>query len=114
MELVLDVEAGGVTRRVEVGLGLTETADVARVVSLCGSDALARLARGEWSLAAAKALLYVNLVRTLTDGTPNWDDPPFTFDAVDLDWGELSEFMVELDPVMESALAVTSEPMEEE
>ncbi len=114
MELVLDVEAGGVTRRVEVGLGLTDPVDEVRVISLCGADALIRLAGGEWSLAAAKALLYVNLVRVLSDGTPNWDDPPFAFDEVDLDWGELSEFMVELDPEMESTLANASESLEEE
>ena len=109
MELVLDVEIGGETRRVEVGLALTDPVDVVRVVNLCGADALARLARGEWSLAAAKAILYVDLVRVLADGTPNWDDPPFAFDAVKLDWGELSEFMVELDPEMESTLAALSE-----
>ncbi len=114
MDLVVDVEAGGVTRRVEVGLGLTETADVARVVSLCGADALARLADGEWVLPAAKAILYVNLVRVLADGTPDWDDPPFAFTDVDLDWGKLSEFMVELDPEMELSLAAASESSEEE
>ncbi len=109
MELVLDVEAGGETRRVEVGLALTDPVDVARVVSLCGTDALVRLAEGEWSLAAAKAILYVNLVRVLADGTPDWDDPPFAFNEVDLDWGELSDFMVELDPEMEASLAALSE-----
>ena len=109
MELVVDVEADGETRRVDVGLGLTDPVDVARVISLCGTDALARLARGEWSLAAAKAILYVDLVRVLADGTPDWDDPPFTFDAVELDWGQLSEFMVELDPELESSLAALSE-----
>ncbi len=114
MELVLDVEAGGVTRRVEVGLGLTDPLDVARVVSLCGVDALAHLGDGEWVLSAAKAILYVNLVRVLADGVPDWENPPFTFADVDLDWGELSEFMVELDPEMESVLAVASESMEEE
>ncbi len=109
MGLVLDVETGGETRRVEVGTTLTDPVDVVRVVNLCGTDALARLAGGEWSLAAAKAILYVDLVRVLADGTPDWDDPPFTFDAVELDWGELSEFMVELDPEMESTLAALSE-----
>ncbi len=109
MELVLDVETDGETRRVEVELGLTDPFDVARVINLCGTDALALLAGGEWSLAAAKAILYINLVRVLADGTPNWDDPPFAFDAVNLDWGELSEFMVELDPEMESTLAGLSE-----
>ena len=109
MELVLDVEAGGVTRRVEVGLGLTDPVDVARVINLCGADALARLAKGEWSLAAAKAILYVNLVGALADGSPDWDDPPFAFAEADLDWGELSEFMVELDPEMETSLAALSE-----
>lgn len=109
MELVVDVEAGGETRRVEVGLGLTDPVDVARVVSLCGVDALARLGDGEWVLSAAKAILYVNLVRALGDGTPDWTNPPFIFADVDLDWGELSEFMVELDPDMEASLAVLSE-----
>ncbi len=114
MELVLDVEAGGETRRVDVGLGLTDPLDVARVIDLCGADALARLGAGEWVLSAAKAILYVNLVRALADGTPDWDNPPFAFDDVDLDWGELSEFMVELDPEMESTLAAASESLEEE
>ena len=114
MELVLDVEAGGVTRRVEVGLGLTDPVDVARVIGLCGVDALVRLGDGEWVLSAAKALLYVNLVRVLADGSPNWDDPPFAFAEVEFDWGEFAEFMVELDPEMESVLAVASEPLEEE
>ncbi len=107
--LVLRLLVGGVTRRVEVGLGLTDPLDVARVVSLCGADALARLAKGEWVLSAAKALLYVNLVRALADGAPDWDDPPFAFGEVDLDWGELSDFMVEPDPEMEASLALLSE-----
>ena len=114
MDLVLDVETHGETRRVDVGLTLTDPLDVARVINLCGADALARLAKGEWNLAAAKAILYVNLIRALTDGSPDWTDLPFTFDEVDLDWGELSEFMVELDPEMESSLAIASELLEEE
>ena len=114
MELVLDVETHGETRRVDVEFALTDPLDVARVINLCGADALARLAKGEWVLSAAKAILYVNLIRVLADGSPDWDNPPFAFAEVDLDWGELSDFMVELDPEMESALAVTSEPMEEE
>ncbi len=112
--MVVDVEADGETRRVEVGLGLTDSLDVARVISLCGADALTRLGDGEWVLSAAKAILYVNLVRVLGDGTPDWTDPPFTFADVELDWGELSEFMVELNPEMESVLANSSEPLEEE
>ncbi len=114
MELVLDVETGGETRRVEVGLGVTDPQDVAKVVDLCGGDALTRLGNGEWSNAAAKAILYVNLIRALSDGTPDWNNPPFAFAEVDLDWGEMSEFMVELDPEMESSLAVASESLEEE
>ncbi len=114
MELVIDIETDGETRRVDVGLGLTDPLDVVRVINLCGADALTRLGDGEWVLAAAKAILYVNLVRALADGSPDWDAPPFTFDDVDLDWGELSEFMVELDPEMESSLAATSELLEEE
>ena len=109
MELVLDVETDGETRRVDVGVTLTDSLDVARVISLCGADALARLADGEWVLAAAKAILYVNLVRALSDGPPDWDNPPFTFDKVNFDWGELSEFMVEHDLKMEASLAALSE-----
>ncbi len=109
MELVLDVETGGETRRVDVGLTFTDSLDVARVINLCGADALARLANGEWVLAAAKAILYVNLVRALSDGPPDWDNPPFAFDKVNFDWGDLSEFMVEHDPEMEASLAVLSE-----
>ena len=105
MELVLDVETDGETRRVDVGLTLTDSLDVVRVVSLCGADALDRLANGEWVLAAAKAILYVNLVRALSDGPPDWDNPPFTFDKMNFDWGELSGFMLELDPEMEDSLA---------
>ncbi len=114
MELVLDVETDGETRRVDVGLALTDPLDVVRVINLCGADALARLGAGEWNLAAAKAILYVNLIRALGDGSPDWDDPPFAFGEVDLDWGELSVFMVELDPEMESVLAAASESLEEE
>ncbi len=111
MELVVDVEAGGETRRVEVGLGLTDPVDVARVINLCGADALARLAKGEWVLSAAKAILYVNLLRVLADdGTdPHWAEPPFKFSEMDLDWGSLTEFMVEPDLEMESMLASMSE-----
>jgi hypothetical protein len=114
MELVLDIEADGETRRIDVGLALTDPLDVARVINLCGADALARLGDGEWVIAAAKAILYVNLIRALADGSPDWDNPPFAFDDVDLDWGELSEFMVELDPEMETSLAAASESLEEE
>ena len=105
MELVVDVNTDGETRRVEIGLALTDSQDVARVIGLCGADALVRLAKGEWVLSAAKAIIYVNLIGAL-DG---WDEPPFTFDEVDLDWGELDDFMVELDPEMESSLAAVSE-----
>ncbi|KKK63429.1 hypothetical protein LCGC14_2994380 [marine sediment metagenome] len=114
MELVVDVEAGGETRRVEVGLDLAESSDLIRVVALCGIDALRRLSSGSWDNDAAKAILYVNLVRALSDEAPDWDNPPFAFEDVDLDWGELSEFMVELDPEMESTLAAASESLEEE
>ncbi len=113
MELVVDVEADGETRRVDVGLALTDPVDVVRVINLCGADALARLGNGEWVLSAAKAILYVNLVRVLADGSPDWGDLPFTFAEVKLDWGELTEFMVELDPEMESSLAVLSKEEEE-
>lgn len=112
MELVLDVETGGETRRVEVGLSITNPLDVARVVELCGADALVRLAREEWEPEAVKAILYVNLISTLADGAPDWEAPPFEFTDLELDWGELSEFMVELDPEMEASLADLS--MEEE
>ena len=114
MELVLDVETDGETRRVEVGLALTDPLDMARVIDLCGAEALARLGDGEWVLDAAKAILYVNLVNTLTDGSPDWDAPPFAFDEVDLDWGELSEFMFDPDPMMLASLVDASEPLEEE
>ncbi len=113
MELVLDIETGGETRRVDVGLGLTDPAAVEKVVELCGADALFRLANGEWSIDAAKAILYINLINKLADGSPDWDNPPFLFDDLDLDWGELSEFMVELDPEMEMTLAGLSELEEE-
>lgn len=113
MELVLDVETGGETRRVEVGIALTDNDDLIRVVKLCGGDALRRLASEEWSAEAAKAILYVNLVRALVD-EPNWDNPPFTYEDFDLDWGDLESFMVDADPEMESALADLSEPIGEE
>ncbi len=109
MELVLDIETGGETRRVDVGLGLTDPADVEEVVRLCGAEALFRLADGEWSIDAAKAILYVALIKEMADGSPDWDNPPFSFDDLDLDWGELSTFMVELDPEMEMTLAGLSE-----
>ncbi len=111
MELVLDVEADGETRRVEVGLDLAESSDLIRVVALCGVDALRRLSSGSWDNDAAKAILYVNLIRALADdGTdPHWAKPPFRFSEMDLDWGELSEFMVEPDLEMEASLALLSE-----
>ena len=110
MELVVDVKTAGLIQQVEVDLVLTDPRDVARVIDLCGADDLARLAKGEWVLSAAQAILYVNLIRVLV-GDSDWVDPPFTFDRVDLDWGELSAFMGELDLDMESAL---SELMEKE
>ncbi len=111
MELVLDVEAGGETRRVEVGLDLAESSDLIRVIALCGVDAMRRLSSGSWDNDAAKAILYVNLLRVLADdGTdPHWAKPPFRFSEMDLDWGELTEFMVEPDLEMESMLADLSE-----
>ena len=110
MELVLDVEAGGETRRVEVGLDLAESSDLIRVVALCGVDALRRLSSGSWDNDAAKAILYVNLLRVLADdrADPHWAKPPFRFSEMDLDWGELTEFMVEPDLEMESMLASMS------
>ena len=114
MELVVDVEADGETRRVEVGLDLVESADLGRVVALCGVDALRRLSSG-WDNDAAKAILYVNLIRVLADdGADPQSNPPFKFSEMDLDWGELTEFMVELNPEMESVLANASEALEEE
>ena len=112
MELVLDVEADGVTRRVEVGLDLAESSDLIRVVALCGIDAMRRLSSGSWDNDAAKAIIYVNLLRAWSDGEPEWANPPFRFSEVDLDWGELSDFMVKLDPAMESSLAALSEEEE--
>ncbi len=109
MELVLDVEAGGETRRVEVGLDLAESSDLIRVVALCGIDAMRRLSSGSWDNDAAKAILYVNLLRARSDDEPEWANPPFRFSEVDLDWGELSDFMVKLDPEMEASLAVLVE-----
>ncbi len=116
MELVVDVEADGETRRVEVGLDLTESSDLIRVVALCGVDALRRLSSGSWDNDAAKAILYVNLLRVLADdgGDPHWAKPPFKFSDMDLDWGSLTEFMVEPNPEMEAVLADASESLEEE
>ncbi len=110
MELVVDVEAGGETRRVEVGLDLAESSDLMRVVALCGVDALRRLSSG-WDNDAAKAILYVNLLRVLADdgAEPHWAKPPFKFSEMDLDWGSLTEFIVEPDLEMEASLAVLSE-----
>ena len=111
MELVVDVEAGGETRRVEVGLDLAESSDLIRVVALCGVDALRRLSSGSWDNDAAKAILYVNLLRVLADdGTdPHWAKPPFKISDMDLDWGLFTEFVVEPDLEMEATLAALSE-----
>ena len=111
MELVVDVKADGETRRVDVGLDLVENSDFGRVVALCGVDALRRLSSGSWDNDAAKAIIYVNLLRVLADdgADPFWAKPPFKFSDMDLDWGELTEFMVEPDPEMEASLAVLSE-----
>ena len=111
MELVLDVEAGGETRRVEVGLDLVESSDLIRVVALCGIDAMRRLSSGSWDNDAAKAILYVNLLRVLAgdEADPHWANPPFKFSEMDLDWGSLTEFMVEPDLEIEASLAALSE-----
>jgi len=116
VELVVDVKADGETRRVEVGLDLVESSDLGRVVVLCGVDALRRLSSGSWDNDAAKAIIYVNLLRVLADdgADPLWAKPPFKFSDMDLDWGNLSEFVVEPDLEMESVLAVISESTEEE
>ncbi len=114
MELVLDVEAGGETRRVEVGLDLAENADLIRVVALCGVDAMSRLSSGSWDNDAAKAIIYVNLLRALADGADPQAKPLFKFSDMDLDWGSLTEFMVEPNPAMEAILADASESMKEE
>ena len=114
MELVVDVEASGETRRVEVGFDLAESSDLIRVVALCGMDAMRRFSSGSWDNDAAKAILYVNLLRAWSDDEPEWANPPFRFSEVDLDWGDLSDFMVKLDPEIESALSIVSEPTEEE
>ncbi len=110
MELVVDVKADGETRRVEVGLDLVESSDLGRVVVLCGVDALRRLSSGSWDNDAAKAIIYVNLLRVLADDEATvFAKPPFQFSDMDLDWGPLTEFMVEPDLEMEAALAVLSE-----
>ncbi len=111
MELVLDVEAGGETRRVEIGLDLAESSDLMRVVALCGIDALRRLSSGSWDNDAAKAILYVKVLRAFADdgAEPHWVKPPFRFSEMNLNWGELSDFMVKLDPEMEASLAALSE-----
>ena len=109
MELVLDVETGGVTRRVKVGLDLAESRDLLRVVAMCGVEPLQRLSSGVWDNTAAKAVIYVNLLRALSDGEPEWANPPFEFSEMDFDWGLYSEFMVDPDPQLEASLAAISE-----
>ena len=108
MELVLDVETGGETHRVKVGLDLAES-DLLRVVAMCGIEPLERLTSGVWDNTAAKAVIYINLLRALSDGEPEWAEPPFKFTAMDFDWGLYSEFMVDPDPQLEASLAAVSE-----
>ncbi len=83
------------------------------MVALCGVDALRRLSSG-WDNDAAKAIIYVNLLRVLADdGDPHWANPPFRFSDMNLNWGPLTEIMVEPNPEMEAVLADASEALEE-
>ena len=73
MELVLDVEADGETRQVEIDLTLSEE-EFLMVSDLCGGEALVSLATGEWSEPAARAILFVRL------------QPDCSFDDFVVDW----------------------------
>ncbi len=110
MELVLDVEVRGETRRVEVDMVFTDPVDTAMVFNLCGFEEVKLATAGEWRLPAVKAMIYVKLVRESVDGAVDWNQPPFELEDVELDWGELSDLMLERDHDMEALLAAASKP----
>ena len=58
---------------------------------------------------AAQAILFVNLTRALSDGEPDWGNPPVPFDEIRFHWGDLTPFVTEVDSEMEAALAGLSE-----
>lgn len=112
MKLAVEVEQDGGPVPVEVDTELANSVDTYRVITLVGYGPLRRLAAGEWDPDAAKGIIYVNLMRALSDGDPDWDNLPFDFSEMDLDWGEMTPHM-EPDPEMESALADLSEEVSE-
>lgn len=106
MELALEVEAGGTTRRVDVDLALSPD-DVLVAASLASAEALGRMHRGEYVEEAAQAIIYINLVRALSEGEPDWLNPPVDFDAFCENW----ESEPEPDLEMEAGLAELSEDL---
>ncbi len=97
MELALEVERDGTTQTVGVSTKLVESVDTFRVVAICGVDPLTELAEGRFNFDAAKAILYVNLIRVLADGEPDWEHPPIDYVDFDLDWGGFTEYLTEPD-----------------
>ena len=109
MELALEIVKDGQTQPVTVGTDLADPSDVARAVALVGRDPVLDLARGEWNPIAAKAMIYVNILRAME---ADFVEPPFLFENMTLDWGDLTPYM-NPDPEMESALADLSEEVSE-
>lgn len=80
MNLVLEVERNGKTDTVEVATELADWLDTARVLALCGPEALTEMAKGVFNPDAARAILYVNLVHAVAEGEIDWSDPPIAWD----------------------------------
>lgn len=118
MNLAVDVDTGEGPRTVEIGTTLADPEDLTRVVGICGREALVELVGKGWNAEAAKAVVYVNLVKTLNGG--EWPEDPvaremkfFAYEDMRLDWGDLEPFMVEPDWDMEADLAAMSESLGE-
>lgn len=108
MRIAIELEVEGEVRAVEVPLALDSHEDTIRAAALCGMPAFQALAQGEWNPDAAKAILYINLVRYFNDNVwPEEEVDHLTaFRALDLDWGEFSS--LNIDPVMEDSLNAIS------
>lgn len=108
MELIVDVSVDGQTESVTVGTDLAVSSDVMRVAALAGADGLRTLTKGGWDARTAEAVVYVNLIRAISDGEPDWVHPPFRFADMRVDWEELTPWL-NPDTETESELADNSE-----
>lgn len=113
LDVSVEVGNGTAMRTVEIGLTLADSKDLVRVVEHCGREALTELVHKGWNESAAKAILYVNLIRALNEG--DWPDPAdmsgvsFSYEQMDFDWGPYAPYMLEPDWDLEAELAELSE-----